>query len=257
MGLGKSLLVTIPVFNEAKRIGPAIAALLPVLESSPFDFKLVVAEDGSTDNSKEVLRELQSIYPKLIVESDSVRRGRGFALSKTWRRHPADFYCYVDADLPAGALAVARVVETLRDGADVATGSRYCKNASVQRPPLVHFVSRCYNLGVRVLFHDRIMDHQCGLKAFSRTAFAKIQEFQPEDSWFWDTQALVLSVRSGLKVVEVPLDWVERRYSRTSLARLAREIPYFSIRLIRLLAAVKRGNGVTRELPTVPVLVDK
>lgn len=225
-------LLTIPVHNERKRIVHCLDTLSSALDKR--HYVIAVAEDGSTDGTKEVLKKYRETHPEIILESSEERLGRGAALTQLWSRTDADIYCYVDADLPAGVQGVVRVVGSVLKGADFATGSRYCVGATVNRPPVVKLASLSYNQLVRWIFGDPVRDHQCGLKALSRRAFQILVGSTREPSWFWDTEVLVLAHARGFSVAEVPLDWRENRYARTNFRRLFTEVPYFMRALVSL-----------------------
>lgn len=231
----QDVLVTVPAHNERERIAATIDSLYSDLRSDHLSYTISVAEDGSTDGTSQIAESLRERHPELIVSSSIPRIGRGKAIRTLWSEHDFDFYCFVDSDLPAGVGAVRRVSEAVADGADIATGSRYCKGAIVNRPPAVKMASRAYNTTVRLLTRDGISDHQCGVKALNRAAFGELLPIALEDSWFWDTELLVLGRWLGLNIAEIPLNWTETRYKKTSWRRLMREAPYFAARLIRVL----------------------
>lgn len=228
------VLVSVPVRNEAPRIAETIETLESVLDGSGYNWRLGIAEDGSTDKSKQLLQEISHKTPHLLLQTASSPMGRGWALRQMWSLEPADIYAFTDADLAAGAESILAVIKAVEEGADVAVGSRYIPGAAVRRPPLRNLVSRGYNWLVRQMFGDGIADHQCGLKAFSREAAEQIMPLTVEDSWFWDTEVLVDAVRAGLHVVEVPVIWTETKYTRTSWSRLLSDVRVHGTGLIRL-----------------------
>ena len=230
------VLVTVPVYNEQDLLAKTVDSLWTSLEESGLPYRLSISEDGSTDGTPTLLRRLEAKYPRLLTSHDDERRGRGYALRHLWELVPAEIYAFTDADLPAGPEALTQVIQAIREGADVATASRYCPGARVSRPPLRSFVSRLYNWFVRSKFKDGIYDHQCGIKAFSRRAVELIVQESREDSWFWDTEVMVLAQRRGLKVVEIPVDWKENRHSRTSFRRLVSDLRLHGLGLLRLMA---------------------
>jgi glycosyltransferase involved in cell wall biosynthesis len=227
-------LVSLPVYNEAARLETTVSTLVRNLPPNGVSYRFAVAEDGSTDGTKRVLERLTARFPTLLSVIDSTRRGRGYALRRLWSSADADIYCYADVDLPAGTEAIERVISAVHDGADVATASRYCPRATVTRPPAVRAASEGYNWLIRTVFGDGIADHQCGIKAFSRQCLRRLLPAARDNSWFWDTEMLILAKRSGMRVVEVPVDWHETRNRRTSFRRLASEIPYFLARIVEL-----------------------
>lgn len=241
-GRGLDVLVTLPVYNEEAMLYASVHRMVEGLRSSNLRYRLSIAEDGSVDRTREVIARLKAEFPDLIVRTNPLRQGRGYALRQLWSEIDADRYVFVDADLAAGPGAVVRVVDEIRRGAEVATGSRYCPGAVVQRPLLRHLVSRAYNRLVRLVFDDGIRDHQCGLKAFSREAKSKLMAMTREGSWAWDTEVLVLARLSGMRVVEVPVEWKEYRSPRTPLRRLLSDIYLHGLSLMRL------GNGLELRL---------
>lgn len=227
------ILLTLPAHNEADRLERALRLVSQSLNETGWSYKILVAEDGSADNTREVLQSVAKRMPSLVYRSEPARLGRGLALRQAWRDFPASVYVYADIDFPAGVDGVLAVTKRVLHGADVAVGSRYAPGATVVRPPLVKFASKGYNLLIRVLFSDGITDHQCGIKALTRHALEMTALQARSDSWFWDTELTILARRLGLRVEEVPLTWRESRYERTSVARLAREVPYFLGEIIR------------------------
>jgi glycosyltransferase AglD len=230
------ILVTVPVYNEQNRLAQTVESLWVSLERAGLPYRLSISEDGSTDGTPSLVRRLGAKYPQLLISQDEERRGRGYALRHLWEQVPAEIYAFTDADLPAGPDALNQVIQAVRDGADVATASRYCPGAQVTRPPLRSFFSQRYNWFVRTKFRDGIYDHQCGIKAFSRRAVELIVGESREDSWFWDTEVMVLAQRRGLRVVEIPVAWKENKHSRTSTKRLLSDLRLHGAGLLRLIA---------------------
>jgi glycosyltransferase involved in cell wall biosynthesis len=253
-----SVLVTIPVCNEAAMLDASLHRLVRDLDASGISYRLSVAEDGSSDATPAVLQRLQAEFPSLLVSTSPHRRGRGWALRHMWSEIDADIYAFVDADLAAGPTALIDVVSAVQRGADVATGSRYCAGAIVRRPPLRDLVSRGYNWIVRRTFGDHIEDHQCGLKAFTRESMADLLTMSRENSWAWDTEVLVLAELAGMRVAEVPVEWTEYRVARTPIRRLLSDIYLHGASLLRLksglherLGSKRRGTSTHSPAPNV------
>jgi len=246
----KLVLVTIPVRNEALMLEGTCRQLMRGLEESGWKYRLSIAEDGSTDGTQDVIQRLQLEFPGLLVNTSPNRLGRGLALRQMWSEFDADVYAFVDADLATGPSALVRVIAEVRNGADVVTGSRYCEGALVRRPPLRQLVSRAYNWFVRVTFRESIRDHQCGLKAFSREAKNRLFAMSREDSWAWDTEVLVLAERSGMRVVEIPVEWAERRWTRTPIRRLLSDVYLHGTSILRLKSGLEETMRLNRISPT-------
>lgn len=237
----RNVLVTVPVHNEARFLYGSIHKLVKKLDSAQLRYRICIAEDGSTDETPQVMRRLQNEFPSIVARSDPQRLGRGLALRRMWSELDADVYLFVDADLAAGPSAVLSVLAELERGADVVTGSRYCPGAVVRRPALRRVTSLAYNWLVRRMFNEPLRDHQCGLKAFTREAISRLLDLSKEDSWAWDTEVLVLAQLAGLNVREVPVEWTEYRSAWTPVPRLVSDIYLHGAALLRLKGRIMSG----------------
>jgi glycosyltransferase involved in cell wall biosynthesis len=245
-GSGPVVLVTLPVRDEANRLVESLLAVKAELDASGLNYRLSVAEDGSTDGTKAVLRQLPTLIPGIVVREHSTPLGRGKALRLLWSELEADVYCFTDTDLAAGPDAVVAAVRRVLEGADIVVGSRYAPGAVVHRPPLREIVSKGYNGMLRFAFAEHIRDHQCGLKVFSARAIRQLLPESREDSWFWDTEILVLALRADIPVCEMPVHWVEKKTRRTRLARLFSDIYLHGSGMVRLRSRV---GGMRSPLP--------
>jgi len=236
--LFESIVVTLPVYNEAPSLERSVDQVYAVLASLPYRSTLSIAEDGSTDETPQVISQLSVKYPGLLIQNAPEKLGRGLALRRLWSRLDADAFIFVDADLAIENSGIVAVIDRLARGAEVVTGSRYTPSSRVVRPPLRQFVSMGYNWMVRFVFGGPIQDHQCGLKGFTRRAISEILPLTIEDSWFWDTEALVIAQRLGYAVEEVPVAWRERKNLRTGIRRLFADILLHGAGVIRLKSRV-------------------
>lgn len=232
------VLVTVPVYNEERFIEPCVRGLRRALSTTDWDWRIAIAEDGSTDRTKEVLDALRKEFSDLIVTTNAAKLGRGLALRRLWRERSEDVFVFVDADMASGTDALLSVAAAAVDGSPVVTGSRYVRGATVHRPPVRSLVSLGYNWLSRRLFREPIRDHQCGLKAFRREALESLLPLTKEDSWFWDTEILVLAARSGFGVEELPISWTEPKTDRTKWGRLAEDVYLHGTRQLSLLGRV-------------------
>ena len=180
-----------------------------------------------------------------MVQSMPNKMGRGFALRTLWKSTDFDTYCFTDVDLSSKPNYILRLVSQIDRGSDVAVGSRYCAGSKVNRPPLRDLTSRTYNWFLRQTFQDGVRDHQCGLKAFSKNALAKILPLSSEDSWFWDTEMIVLAKNLGLRVTEVPVEWDEKKYAYTPIPRLMHDVYLHGTGILRLKRKVDATNSLS------------
>jgi glycosyltransferase involved in cell wall biosynthesis len=218
------IVATIPAHNEARFLEEAVRVLLKETIALDDDYRIVIAEDGSTDGSDRIAEGLAKCNPHIIHIHADKKLGRGLALKNAWKRVGGDVYVFVDCDLATNMKYYPQLVGAIMGGYDLATGSRYVSGAIVRRPPMRYFVSRMYNLMVRAAFGTGVCDHQLGFKAFSGRLVRDLLDRCDSADWFWDTEIIVRSVRKGYRWIEFPVEWEEKRGTRTPLKRLMKDI---------------------------------
>jgi hypothetical protein len=138
------------------------------------------------------------------------QKGRGRALHAVWSTSDAPVLAYMDVDLSTDLDGLLPLVAPLISGhSDVAIGSRLARGARVVRGPKREFISRSYILILRTVLQVRFSDAQCGFKAVRRDAARQLLPLVEDTGWFFDTELLVLAERAGMRIHEVPVDWVD------------------------------------------------
>jgi glycosyltransferase involved in cell wall biosynthesis len=214
--------IVVPVYNEEAALERSIRRLHRFLsESFPFGWRIVIADNASTDATPEVARVLsRELRGVEALRLD--RKGRGRALRAAWSRSAARVVCYMDVDLSTDLRALLPLVAPLLSGhSDVAIGSRLAHGARVVRGPKREIISRGYNRLLHATLRARFSDAQCGFKAVRRDALDGLLADIRDDAWFFDTELLVLAQRRGLRIHEVPVDWVDDPDSRVDIVRTA------------------------------------
>ncbi|MEU0401988.1 bifunctional glycosyltransferase family 2/GtrA family protein [Streptomyces sp. NPDC006197] len=214
--------VVIPVYNEEKDLEPCVRRLHEhLLRTFPYGFRVTVADNASTDTTPAVAAALAAELP----EVRSVRleqKGRGRALRTVWSASDAPVLAYMDVDLSTDLNALLPLVAPLISGhSDLAIGSRLARSSRVVRGPKREFVSRAYNLILRSSLAARFSDAQCGFKAIRREVAERLLPMVEDTGWFFDTEMLVLAERAGLRIHEVPVDWVDDPDSTVHIVKTA------------------------------------
>ena len=186
------------------------------------DWRVVIADNGSTDSTPEICRSLSEAFEDvgyLRLE----QRGRGRALKAAWRESDAHAVAYMDVDLSTDLAALPVLMEAIQAGrCDVAIGSRLCPGARVTGRTLKReFISRAYNLLIRAMFMVRFRDAQCGFKAVSRRAADSVVPLVEDNGWFFDTELLLLAEKSGHAIEEVPVSWTDDPDTRVRIVSTA------------------------------------
>jgi putative flippase GtrA/glycosyltransferase involved in cell wall biosynthesis len=226
--------VVVPVHNEARDLARSVRRLHHYLTGSfPFSFVVTIADNASTDAT-------WSLAQRLAAELDGVRalhldaKGRGRALRAAWGASDAAVLVYMDVDLSTDLAALLPLVAPLVSGhSDVAIGSRLSHGARVARGPKREVISRGYNLLLHATLGARFSDAQCGFKAVRAETARALLPLVRDDGWFFDTELLVLAERSGLRIHEVPVDWVDDPDSRVDLLATAADDLKGIVRLAR------------------------
>jgi putative flippase GtrA len=260
--------VVVPVFNEERDLAPCVRRLHAHLtEAFPYPFRITVADNASTDDTLAVARAL-------AAEMDAVEvfhldeKGRGRALRAVWSASDAPVLAYMDVDLSTDLAALLPLVAPLISGhSDLAIGSRLARASRVVRGAKREVISRCYNVLLRGTLRARFSDAQCGFKAIRRDVAQRLLPLVEDTGWFFDTELLVLAERSGLRIHEVPVDWVDDPDSRVDVvatavadlrgvARVGRALATGALPVARLREEFGRsalpGHGTAKEGPASP-----
>jgi glycosyltransferase involved in cell wall biosynthesis/putative flippase GtrA len=266
--------IVIPVRNEERDLAPSIRRLAAYLrESFPFTAQVTIADNGSTDDTWKVAQQLTRelgegtcrpgslalpsgtprgdtpCVPPLDIASVHLDQpGRGRALNAIWAHSDAEVLVYMDADLSTDLNALLPLVAPLMSGhSDVAIGTRLAPSSRVARGPKREVISRCYNLLLHAALGVGFSDAQCGFKAIRADQGRRLLPLVQDTAWFFDTELLVLAERAGLRIHEVPVDWVDDPDSRVDIASTA---------LADLRGIARIGYGLARGSIKVPLLRD-
>jgi putative flippase GtrA len=216
--------IVVPVKNEENDLGPNIRRLREFLDTAfPFPAEVCIADNGSTDATYEIATLLAAELPGVRVVRLE-QSGRGRALKQVWSASTAEVLAYMDVDLSTNLNALLPLVAPLLAGhSDVAIGTRLAKSSRVVRRPKREFISRTYNLLLRATLSAHFSDAQCGFKAIRADVARELLPLVEDTSWFFDTELLVLAEQAGLRIHEVPVDWVDDLDSRVAIAKTVGE----------------------------------
>jgi putative flippase GtrA len=214
--------VVIPVYNEEKDLRPCVLRLHEHLTRTfPYAFRITVADNASTDATPQVAARLAAELAE-VRSSRLEQKGRGRALRTVWSASDAPVLAYMDVDLSTDLNALLPLVAPLISGhSDLAIGSRLARSSRVVRGAKREFISRTYNLILRGSLQARFSDAQCGFKAIRRDVAQVLLPLVEDTGWFFDTELLVLAERAGLRIHEVPVDWIDDPDSTVHIVRTA------------------------------------
>ncbi len=264
--------VVVPVYNEERDLERCVRRLHQHLtDGFPYRFRITVADNASMDGTFDVATRLAAELLEVTVVH-LPEKGRGRALHAVWSASDAPVLAYLDVDLSTDLAALPPLIAPLLSGhSDLAIGSRLARGARVVRGPRRELISRAYNLLLRGTLAARFSDAQCGFKAIRADVAKELLPHVGDTGWFFDTELLVLAERAGLRIHEVPVDWIDDPDSRVNLlatavadlrgiARLARGLASGTVPIGQLRDRLGRGPiegvpaGLVRQLARFAVV---
>lgn len=206
-----SLNIVIPVYNEERELAESIRTLVAFLSKflTDISWDVTIADNASTDATFAVAQQLQKKLHHVIAIHLS-QKGRGRAVRYAWTHCRHELLSYMDVDLSTDLKHFPALISALSRGYDVAIGSRNARGARVYGRNLLRTItSKGYILLIKLFFWVHFSDAQCGFKAITRHAADKLLPHVVDNEWFFDTELLILAERSGLRIYEEPVTWVD------------------------------------------------
>ncbi len=235
------LTVVIPAFNEAGRIAEPLRRLGTYLRHHHPSSEIVLADDGSTDATAEVVQALAAeLGIALRVLRSAMNRGKGNAIRRGMVAARGALVLMTDADLSTPIEELERLVAAVHAGADVAIGSRKMVGAVIEehQPPLREAMGRVFTWLTQMFVVD-VSDVTCGFKVFRREAAHAVFSRVTLDDWSFDAEALFLVRYLGFELVEVPVRW---RDATGTKVRRGRDAVQSAIGLARIVMNRARGR---------------
>jgi dolichyl-phosphate beta-glucosyltransferase len=230
------LSIVIPAYNEAERLPAGVRRIHAFLEERGLRGEILVVDDGSRDGTSGVTRALAAEIPELRLLGYPVNRGKGFAVRTGMARARGDAVLFTDADLSTPIDELDALREALREGADVAIGSRHLEHSRIliRQPFHRRHLGRIFNGVLSLLGVRGYSDTQCGFKLFTREAAGRIFPRVRTDGFAFDVEVLLVARRLGLRTREIPVRWNNHSDSRVRPVRDS----------VRMLLEVLRMQGV-------------
>jgi putative flippase GtrA len=202
--------VVVPVHNEEDDLERSVRRLHEYLASRfPFSARITIADNASTDATGDIADRLSDELPYVRVVH-LAEKGRGRALRVAWSGSDAEALAYMDVDLSTDLDSLLPLVAPLLSGhSDISIGSRLARGSNVVRGAKREVISRAYNVALHAALGARFSDAQCGFKAIRADRARELLPLVEDQEWFFDTELLIVAERSGLRIHEVPVDWVD------------------------------------------------
>ncbi len=203
-----------PCFNEEQVLEKNVNTIFNYAqkELSDYDWSILVIDNASSDKTFEIAKKLNQQNPKILI-AQYLKKGRGAALKNTWLANGGyDLYSYMDIDLATDLNHFSDLIRKVDIGGyNIAVGSRYVPGANAQRSFKRKFMSKVYNLLLKLFLKVDFKDAQCCFKAFDSKSIINILPRTFDSGWFWDTEFMILAERGGYQIIEIPVAWREVR----------------------------------------------
>ena len=231
--------IILPAFNEGSRIGPGLEKALAYVRQQGWVVEIIVVNDGSRDDTADVVRGFMAQAPELRLVENPGNHGKGYSVRNGMLHARGQVLLFSDADFSSPVEEASKLIAALDAGADVAFGSRWllAETQTKRQSLLRQFVGRAYNLLMRLTLGLPYKDTQCGFKAFTRQAAEIIFTRQQIDGWGFDPEILYIARKFKLKLTEVPVEWAND--DRSKVNPLVDGVKMF-FELLRI-----RWNGLT------------
>jgi glycosyltransferase involved in cell wall biosynthesis len=213
------LSLIIPAYNEGARLPQTLPQVAEFVAAQPFGSEVIVVNNNSHDNTREIAQEFTKQYPYMRV-LDERRQGKGAAVRTGLLAAVGDYLFMADADFSMPVEEIAKFLPPQLSGYDIAIGSREAPGAvRYNEPEYRHFMGRVFNFYVKLLAIPGLEDTQCGFKCFRRDVALELLSYQTIEGWAFDVELLYIALRRGYRIVEVPVHWYYRSNSRVSPIR--------------------------------------
>jgi dolichyl-phosphate beta-glucosyltransferase len=204
------LSIIIPAYNEAERLPKALLDMDKRLAAAPYSYEILVVNDGSKDNTGEIVRNMAKMIRNLKLIDLDDQGGKGGTVRKGMLLAQGQIRLFTDADNSTSIDQFDQMIPFFKEGYGVVIGSRTMRGAKLDPPESLfrRIVGRGLNFLVQVFLLPGIWDTQCGFKAFTEDAANEVFELSRINGWGFDFEVLSLAKRMGYRIKEVPVHWV-------------------------------------------------
>lgn len=220
-----SISVIVPVHNEELRVSKGINRICEYLDGKNYDYEVIIAEDGSIDNTIRIVQDLQKRNSRIRLISSKEKLGKGRAIANAIFSVEKKIVAYMDVDLAADPSELERLFVHINDY-DIVLGSRLLRGSlpPIKRPLYRTVFSFFYSKFFQILFHNPIVDPQCGFKLFRTDVATKLFKDITTSGFAFDSEVVVKAYSLGFQIIEVPIIWSHEKASKLRVSQQVREM---------------------------------
>ncbi len=234
--------ITIPCYNEEKLLAKNMLLLFSFCQKNltKDQWEIVIVNNNSTDKTAVIGKKLA----EKIKEINYIflpQKGKGRAIKAGWQAFPADIFIFMDADLATDLSALPRLIQEIKNKADLAIGSRFHPQSQTKRKLSRKIFSWGYSQLRKILLHSRLQDTPCGFKAINQKTWQTIVPLIQNQEWFFDSELVLLAEKKGFIIKEIPIKWEDlREKNDKSKIKVLPLIKEYSLNLWRLRKNMKK-----------------
>ncbi|MCL5017185.1 MAG: glycosyltransferase family 2 protein [Patescibacteria group bacterium] len=204
------LSVVIPAYNEAKRLPLTLIDIDKHLDAQEYSYEIVVVNDGSTDDTAEIVSRFAPLINNLKLINNNENKGKGAVVRQGMLESKGLWRLFMDADNSTSIVEFNKMIPYFKSGYEVVIGSRGVKGSRKMphQPFYKEILGKLGNFIIRFFLIRGIKDTQCGFKCFSEEAAERIFSLTRIDRWGFDAEALALAKALHYKIKEIPVFWV-------------------------------------------------
>lgn len=214
------LSIVIPAYNEEKRIGKTILAINEYLQKQNYSYEIIVADDGSKDNTVNLVKNLGEKVKNLRVIDNKENHGKGYVVRHGIMEAKGEYRLFMDADNATTVDQVENLLPFFKNGYDVVIGDRDLKESEIKKHQsrFKEILGDMANVLIQILAVPGIKDTQCGFKCFSAKFAEEIFPKLKVNRWGFDIEILALARKFGYKIKTVPVVWINDEESKVSMS---------------------------------------
>lgn len=214
------LSVIIPAYNEAERLPLTLIDIDRILSKAEYSYEILAVNDGSTDNTADVVRKMADTIKNLKLIDNNINQGKGGVVRQGMLLAKGQYRLFTDADNSTSIAQFDNMLPYFSQGCDVVIGSRAVRGSKLEpaQPFYKQLLGKLANLIIQAVNLPGIWDTQCGFKAFTEKAAEDIFSKAKVNGWGFDIEILALARRLGYRIKEIPVRWVNNALSHVKLS---------------------------------------
>jgi dolichyl-phosphate beta-glucosyltransferase len=214
------LSIIVPAYNEAERLPKTLLDMDKRLAAAPYSYEIVVVNDGSTDNTAAIVKNMVKMVRNLKLIDLKDNSGKGSAVRQGMLLSTGAIRLFTDADNSTSIDQFEKMMPYFKERFDVVIGSRSMKGAQLDPPESMakQVSGKLGNIFIQLLLLPGLPDTQCGFKAFTADAAEKIFKLSRIEGWAFDVEILALAKKMNYRIKEIPVYWVNDTHSHVKAA---------------------------------------